>query len=62
MWFLALGYASHLLSLSFSLDHFDFPSSYLPWHETFYKVLNQIAELANKEDVSKDFSLALLTL
>lgn len=26
--------------------------SYLPWHETFYKVLNQIAELANKKDSS----------
>lgn len=24
--------------------------SYLPWHETFYKVLNEIAELTNKKD------------
>ncbi|XP_064458650.1 DENN domain-containing protein 1A-like isoform X2 [Ornithodoros turicata] len=24
--------------------------SYLPWHETFYKVLNEIAELTNRKD------------
>ncbi|GBN49692.1 DENN domain-containing protein 1A, partial [Araneus ventricosus] len=24
--------------------------SYLPWHEVFYKILNHIAELTNKEE------------
>ncbi|XP_035222087.1 DENN domain-containing protein 1A-like, partial [Stegodyphus dumicola] len=27
--------------------------SYLPWHEVFYKVLNHVAELSNKEKIEK---------